>query len=128
MAFAAAWSAALALYDVSRHRLPDALALPAGALALAACAWHPAALWGCAWPLGYLLLGRGIGGGDIKLALPLGIAVAWWAGPVGVIAAIGLSGLLSAGAAALAGAGRVAHGPAMLAAAWAVGLAGYLHG
>lgn len=114
------------LFDVRRRRLPDALTLPAGALALVACAFHPLALWGLLWPVGYLVIGRGIGGGDIKLAVPLGVAVAWVAGLVGVICAIGLSGLLTVLLSKLLNPETLPHGPSMLAAAWAVVIVGVL--
>ncbi|WP_290184214.1 prepilin peptidase [Corynebacterium glaucum] len=120
------WSIALVLFDVHRRRLPDALTIPAGVLALVACVFHPLALWGLVWPAGYLLTGRGIGGGDIKLALPLGIAVAWVAGLAGVICAVALSGLFTALFATLLKARTLPHGPSMLAAAWAVVIVGVL--
>ena len=62
------------------------------------------------------------------LGLPVfaggGAGPAALAGPTGVLAAMGLSGLLTVVSAALRRERVVAHGPAMLAAAWAVGLAG----
>lgn len=143
---AAAWSAALAWWDVNHTRLPDWLTLPAGALALAGCALEPQGLWGLLWPGIYLLMAlalpSGVGGGDIKLALPLGIAVARAGGPTAVLAAIVAASVLTvavsvvvsvivsvaaqgtAGGGADAGHGPrpVPHGPAMLASAWLVGL------
>ena len=117
-AVAAAWSVALVLYDVTSRRLPDLLTLPAGAAACVACAVWPAGLWGAVWPALYLVVGRGIGGGDIKLAVPLGVAVAVAAGPVWVLRAMGAASVVTIGA-ALAGSVRsVPHGPSMLAAAW----------
>lgn len=120
------WSFALVLFDVHHRRLPNTLTLPAGALALVACVFHPLASWGLVWPAGYLLVGRGIGGGDIKLAVPLGVAVAWVAGPVAVICAVGLSGLLTVLLAWLLDARPLPHGPSMLAAAWVVVIVGVL--
>lgn len=120
IAVAAAWSVVLALIDVAFHRLPNTLTVPAAAAALVACAMRPPWAWGLAWPGAYLCLGRGIGGGDIKLAVPLGVAVCAMAGPLGVIGAVGLSGLLTGLSAAVMGRRRVAHGPAMLASTWIV--------
>ena len=96
---AVAWSAALAAFDLHSGRLPDALTLPAAVLALVASLAWPVAWWGWAWPALYLLGGAGIGGGDIKLAAPLGVAVAVCAGPVAVLAAVGTASLLSLAAA-----------------------------
>ncbi|WP_291313680.1 prepilin peptidase [Corynebacterium sp. UBA2622] len=115
---AAAWSAVLVHYDLRSHRLPDALTLPAGAAALASCAAWPEGLWGLAWPALYLLVGRGIGGGDIKLSLPLGVAVAALASPPAILAAVGVSSALTLAAAAVLRARGAPHGPSMLAAAW----------
>lgn len=139
---AVAWSVALVWWDVNHMRLPDWLTLPAGAIALAGCALEPQGLWGLIWPGIYLLMAfaipSGVGGGDIKLALPLGIVVAWAGGPVAVLATIVAASLLTvvvvvvAGTAAQGTAGgsieaghgprELSHGPAMLAAAWLVGL------
>src|SRR5699024_68996 len=77
---AAVWSVALIIYDVRQRRFPDFLTLPAAALALGwiGCTlqWH--ALWGLLRSALYLFLalasnGRGMGGGDIKLAVSLGV-------------------------------------------------------
>ena len=76
--------------------------------------------------MGYLVIGRGIGGGDIKLAVPLGVAVAWVAGLVGVICAVGVSGLLTVLLSKLLDAETLPHGPSMLAAAWVVVIVGVL--
>lgn len=126
VAVSGAWSVALVLFDVHYKRLPDTLTLPAGALALVACAFHPLALWGLLWPAGYLIAGRGIGGGDIKLAIPLGVAAAWAVGPAGVIGAVALSGLLTVVLAGLFDTRALPHGPSMLAAAWIVVIAGVM--
>lgn len=114
------WSLGLLLIDVTRHRLPDALTLPACLVAAVACLVRPSAFWGVIWPACYLLFGRGIGGGDIKLALPLGVAVALSAGPAGVVAAMGLSALFTAVIALALRRQAVAHGPSMIVAAWLV--------
>lgn len=119
-----AWAAALWRFDVRERRLPAWLTLPAAAGALP---WI--SLAGCAWAGLYLALGvarGGIGGGDIKLALPLGIAVAHVAGWSGVLAAVFLANVATLVAQAArwhwAGAGdpAPAHGPGMLAAAGSV--------
>ena len=122
-ALALLWSGALMLFDVREQRLPDILTLPAAVCALGLCVVEPHALWGLVWPLSYLLLGGGIGGGDIKLAVPLGVAVAYCSRPsgmLGVLAAIALSGLLTVAIGILTRRRALAHGPAMLVAAWSV--------
>ncbi|SDS00659.1 prepilin peptidase [Corynebacterium timonense] len=123
-ACAVLWSTALACVDVTQRRLPDALTLPAGALALAWCVVRPVGLWGLVWPVLYLLPARGIGGGDVKLAVSLGVAVACTAGPVWVLVAVAAASALTLAAAALTRSAAVAHGPAMLAAAWVCALMG----
>jgi len=114
------WSALLGAYDIRERRLPDPLIVPPAVAAAIACVWHPPLAWGLVWPALYLLVGRGIGGGDVKLAVPLGVACAAVGGPFGVVAAIGLSGLLSVAVAVVAGMRAVPHGPSMLGAGWAL--------
>ena len=75
------------------------------------------------WPLGYLMLGPGIGGGDVKLALPLGVAMALVGGVVAVFAGMLIASLFTVVNLLLKGEKSAAHGPSMLAAAWIVGLA-----
>ena len=74
------WGGRLVYSDWLHRRLPNYLTLPAAFGAVSgAIAFHPAALTGLLWPVLYLLLGLrggGIGGGDIKLAVSLGLAVA----------------------------------------------------
>ncbi|MDX3851661.1 A24 family peptidase [Streptomyces sp. AK02-01A] len=87
----------LALVDRNVHRLPDRLTLPLAAAAAALLG--PAALLpgdGGSWPtalLGGVVLGacyfalfvinpRGMGFGDVKLALSLGVALGWYGWPV----------------------------------------------
>lgn len=113
-----AWTAFLCAYDIRERRLPDALTVPPAVAASCACLLYPPVAWGLLWPTWYLLVGRGIGGGDIKLAAPLGVACAAAGGPFGVIAGFGLSGLLTVGAAEVCGRRSVPHGPSMLCAVW----------
>ncbi|MFF8288089.1 prepilin peptidase [Streptomyces sp. NPDC016309] len=83
----------LALVDRAVHRLPDRLTLPLaagtavllGAAALLpwhAGAWFSALLGGLAMGTGYLMLflvhPSGMGFGDVKLALALGVALGWY--------------------------------------------------
>ena len=112
------WSLGLLLIDVWRNTLPNILTLPAAAVAVGACMVHPQWAWGLVWGLGYLAFGRGIGGGDIKLAVPLGVAVAAMGGFSGVIAAIALSSLLTLCIAFLLRREAVPHGPSMIISTW----------
>ncbi|WP_030713987.1 prepilin peptidase [Streptomyces sp. NRRL F-2580] len=97
----------LALVDRAVHRLPDVLTLPlaAGAVALLGAAaplpraggdWRLALLGGGALGAAYLLLHlinpAGMGFGDVKLALSLGVALGWYGW--GVWAAGAFLGLL----------------------------------
>lgn len=81
------WAAVLSFFDLRYRRLPDLLTLPA---AVIACIWW----WdfaGLLWPALYFVLGirkGGIGGGDIKLAISLGMWTAHAAGTWGVLLAI----------------------------------------
>ena len=121
------WSASLVFYDISEERLPNWLTLPAAAAALVVCLSHPLGLWGLIWPAAYLILGSGIGGGDVKLAVPLGVGCALVTGLFSVVAAIAISSGLTLVAALALRRGAVPHGPSMLAAAWLVGLYGTFH-
>lgn len=119
---AAIWSVALVIWDIRHQRLPNQLTLPAAVVAICVSAFHPVGLWGLVWPVAYFVLGKGIGGGDVKLAVPLGVGVALAGGLSGVLAAMLLSSALTL--AILLGSNRAvtAHGPSMIAAAWLVGL------
>lgn len=133
-----AWAATLCWWDLSARRLPNWLTLPAGAVAILAVFQYPSWAVEIIWPGVYLAqallpgpAGR-LGGGDIKLAAPLGVGCAALAGTAGVLAAMVIAGLVTLGAGLLctaAGSGRkadhrgVPHGPAMLFAAAAVAAA-----
>lgn len=131
----AVWGVALAAIDLGTHRLPNRLVLPAypvlAALLVIAClgghAWADAAralIAGLVLFALYAALravsGRGLGGGDVKLAGVLGIATGWlgWdAVIVGVIGTFVVGGLV---AVALMAVGRarastaIPFGPSML--------------
>lgn len=99
---AVAWAAALIYFDIRQRRLPDALTLPAGAVMLTwtILSMDFSGLWGFAWPLLYFVLallskGNGIGGGDIKLALPLGIAIALVSGAGYILVAMVITALIA---------------------------------
>ncbi|MFH7593693.1 prepilin peptidase [Streptomyces racemochromogenes] len=83
----------LGIVDLAVHRLPDVLTLPLAAataallgvaalLPRAAGSWRGALLGGAALGAAYLLLflinPAGLGLGDVKLALPLGVALGWY--------------------------------------------------
>ncbi len=131
----AAAGVALGFIDVAVHRLPDRLTLPAyagGLVLLGAAAlvddrlgaFGLAVVYGLAMALCYLVLvlayPAGMGLGDAKLALVLGLALGWFGGVVVVLGAA--AGFLLAGGyavvlLALRRVGRrdaIAHGPAML--------------
>lgn len=137
--YLAAISIALTLVDLDTHRLPNAIVLPSYGVLLAlfalACAlgaeWSAllqAAVGGAALYGFYLVLRLvrpgGMGGGDVKLAGVLGLALGWlgW-GPllVGAFAAFLLGGVFGVVLLATKRAGRKAaipFGPWMIAGAW----------
>lgn len=136
---ALAWSVALVIVDLRQQRLPNALTLPAGAVTVALCFFFPTGWWGLLWPGLYVLtaiavpvgtaessaapnVGSGIGGGDIKLALPLGVAVALAGGFAGVLGVMLLSSMITALALLLIRKPGMAHGPSMIVAAWIVAI------
>lgn len=117
------WAVLLTVVDLTVRRLPDALTLPPALSALGVSAMYdPSALVaGLVWPGLYLLtalLTRGIGGGDLKLAVPLGVLAGATAGLIGVLSAVALAGVLSSASAWRAG--HTPHGPAMLLACAAI--------
>lgn len=119
-----AWSVTLAIYDIAYRRLPDWLTLPAAGLAVVAAVFvDKQAVAGLLWPAAYLALAwrwGGIGGGDIKLAVPLGVWVAHHAGAIGTFVAMGLASALTLVLLLLRRSPDGPHGPAMLLGAWAV--------
>jgi leader peptidase (prepilin peptidase) / N-methyltransferase len=122
---------ALAFIDIAVHRLPDRFTLTAFAGAVAALALEnqparlaTALLCSLAMTAGYLMLivvsRSGMGWGDGKLALSLGLALGWFGGLVtlyGAAAGFILSGLYAVAMLATGRLGRrdsLAHGPFML--------------
>lgn len=119
------WAGLLVLHDEQRRRLPDHLTLPAALGAgLGALLTEPALLLGgLGWAGAYLaggILGRGIGGGDVKLALSLGVVAAAAGGGAGVFAAAATAGAVTAARGVLARGKAVPHGPSMLVGALSV--------
>lgn len=144
MALALVWMAGLAAIDIDVRRLPDRWTLPGlllWPLLLAGCAlaaddwsrWGTALLCGLAHGAAYLLLAvlnpAGLGLGDVKLAVPLGVLVGWWgwAAVFGAFfAAFALGLVIGLIVAVRSGEGRKAtfpFGPAMLLGAYVVILA-----
>lgn len=124
---AVSWSLTLCWFDITRRRLPNALTVPpalAGVVAtlVALAVGQPQIVGALLWPGIYLASGRGVGGGDIKLAVPLGVVCAAVGGLPAVLLAIGLSGLVTGYFAAVSGSRTMPHGPSMLAAAWGAGM------
>lgn len=122
--------------DLRRRRLPNALTLPALPVVLVLLVpvgtdavlrgFGGAALLAAAHAVVHLLAPAAMGAGDVKLAAPVGAALAggsWAALAAGAALALVLTGLL--GAAGMSARGwercaRLPHGPSMLAAAWVV--------
>ena len=120
-AAAAIWTVALIAVDAEERRLPDVWTLPVAGAAAAACVAVPAGAAGLVWPLAYAVAGRGIGGGDVKLAVPLGVVLALLGGVGAVLAGMFLASMFTV--LVLTKQNATAHGPSMLAAAWIVGFA-----
>ncbi|WIM68929.1 prepilin peptidase [Corynebacterium breve] len=116
------WSVALCHFDVTQRRLPNWLTVPAAIVALIfAAIVAPHSFAGLIWPLTYLFVGLvlgGVGGGDIKLAISLGIVVAFHAGILGVCVAMATSSMITALVAWALKQAATAHGPSMLIASW----------
>ena len=118
------WAAALSVSDLRRRRLPNVLTVPGAVVVLATAAvcgrGGPALLGGCV--LGGLYLAihladpRGLGGGDVKLAVGLGALTGALSSDVWVLAALGAP-ILTAAVGVLSllrgRGGVVAHGPSM---------------
>ncbi|MFH0410645.1 A24 family peptidase [Corynebacterium sp. L4756] len=94
------WAALLMYFDITQRRLPDWLTIPAGIYALI----YPAitaqmhGYWGLMWVLVYLALALflgGVGGGDIKLAIPLGILIVLNRGLIWVFLAIVITAVIT---------------------------------
>jgi leader peptidase (prepilin peptidase) / N-methyltransferase len=127
-----AWAGLLVHADLTWRRLPDRLTVPAAVGALAgALLTDPFLLVpGLVWPALYLLVGiaaGGVGGGDLKLAVPLGVLVAAAGGTPAVLAAIFTSAAGGVVAGMVSRSGQSAHGPAMILSAAAVGCWFLLH-
>lgn len=125
------WASALIYYDLRFHRLPNLLTVPA---ALVSVVWAlfmqntGQILWAAVtWPALYIAqlvvsffcsgwdgCNRGVGGGDIKLAVPLGVAAAAVGNIFAVLLASMTAAILSLCAATLLRRSYVAHGPAMI--------------
>lgn len=122
------WAVALLLVDEKRRRLPDLLTLPAAAgAAFGAAVTDPILLLGgLGWAGLYLLLGvsfGGVGGGDVKLGLSLGILAAAAGGTAAWFVAVLGASVVTVLRGALTRRKAVAHGPSMLlSTAFAVGM------
>ncbi|MCS3779940.1 prepilin peptidase [Tsukamurella ocularis] len=122
-----AWCAALCWFDVRERRLPNVLTLPAACVALVGSLWAvfdgaPAPLVGAVlWAAvnGAAFLALGMGAGDVKLAPPLGAAVAWCGGVPAVLLAVLGAQVLTLAWALVARDRTVPHGPPMMGAALA---------
>lgn len=134
-----AWMVALAAIDIDVRRLPDRWTLtswPVVVVALAGCSlaldgawdrWLTSLACGVASGLLHLLLAfvnpGGLGLGDVKLAVTLGLLTGWLGWPlavVGFLAAFAVGTVVGIGVALVSGAGRKAtfpFGPSMLAGA-----------
>jgi leader peptidase (prepilin peptidase)/N-methyltransferase len=127
----------LAAADLVARRLPDALTLPAypvvaallgaaavgaGDTGLLARGAAGGLLWAGSYAAVRLLAPGALGGGDVKLAGSLGALTAATSWPALLLAVLAASMVTAAiaGLARLLGYRDVAHGPAMLAAAWLV--------
>ena len=125
------WTSMLVVSDLGHRRLPDSLTLPPAAAGVAVVALVepsllPASLCWALLYLGLGVAGGGIGGGDVKLALSLGVVLSVLGGVTGVLLAVVAAAGFSAAAMAIRRSTSVAHGPSMIAATVVVGvLAGF---
>lgn len=143
--YLASISVALVLIDIDTHRLPNAIVLPSypvilvllGAACVFGAPWESllrAAIAGLILYAFYFILRvvrpDGMGGGDVKLAGVLGIALGWigWGAlVVGAFAAFVLGGVFGIALMVVRRAGRktaIPFGPWMIAGAWAGIVAG----
>lgn len=111
------WVGVLCWWDWQHQRLPNALTLIPGAVALVgASIAEPQAVVGLIWPASYLLLAiaqGGLGGGDIKLAVPLGIVVAWVGGMISVLIAMLSAAAVTTVVSLARQRSELPHGPSM---------------
>ena len=123
------WAVALMLIDERRRHLPDRLTLPAalGAMGGALLSDPWVALGGVAWAAWHLP-GRGIGGGDVKLALSLGTLAAAAGGAGAVILAVLAASAVSVLRGVVTRAKSVPHGPSMLVGALIAVVSGVMAG
>lgn len=132
-ALAGTLAAVAAWIDLRTSRLPNRLTVPAAVAAFLAAiaAGRPwLIVGGLAWAALYAVAhvvssrrGGGLGAGDVKFALSVGVAAAL-GGPFGVVAAIGCANLATLGVAWFTRRRRVPHGPLMLAGAVLAGALG----
>jgi leader peptidase (prepilin peptidase) / N-methyltransferase len=114
------WAAALTVVDIRQRRLPNALTLPAAGLILAAAATQgrgPAALWGALglaapYLVIHLITPRGLGAGDVKLAVALGALTGAFGSDVWLLGALGAP-MLTALIGVPARVRTLPHGPSM---------------
>lgn len=122
-AVAAVWAMVLISEDVTQRRLPDLLTLPAAGIAVAVCCVEPRGWAGLIWPAMYVMAGPGFGGGDVKLAVSLGIMLAVTGGVGAVLAGMLLASCFTVFFLLFSRQKIAPHGPSMLASAWMVGFA-----
>lgn len=114
-----AWALALMLIDEKSRRLPNHFTIPAaiGSVTGALINDPVLILGGVAWAGLYLLLGLisgGIGGGDIKLGVSLGILVVAAGGIVGWFIAVLAASMFTVLRALITSRRDIPHGPSMI--------------
>lgn len=121
---AAPWLLVLSGYDLAQRRLPNWLTLPGAAAVLLFAAGYGrgtaalagAAALGALYLLVHLITPRGLGAGDVKLAIGLGALTGWLGVEMWLLAALAaplLTALWALAALALRGTRAVPHGPSM---------------